>query len=118
MAYITRSTTNGTKPSFLAAASQIYHESPCTPSAASTTLFQRVPLLKFYRGFSVTLTGMVPYAGTSFLTWGYLRSLLAPATGERPGALADLACGAVAGAVAQTASYPFEVVRRRMQVGG
>lgn len=32
--------------------------------------------------------------------------------------MADLSCGAIAGAVSQTASYPFEVVRRRMQVGG
>jgi solute carrier family 25 (mitochondrial carrier protein), member 16 len=32
--------------------------------------------------------------------------------------MADLALGAASGAIAQTASYPFEVVRRRMQVGG
>ena len=35
-----------------------------------------------------------------------------------PKTIVDLAIGAVAGAVAQTVSYPFEVVRRRMQVGG
>ncbi|KAH9054967.1 mitochondrial carrier [Lactarius vividus] len=80
------------------------------------------PLLKFYRGFTVSLVGIVPYAGTAFLTWGYLHATLVPVAsdGRRPRArpLADLGIGALSGAVAQTVSYPFEVVRRRMQVGG
>ncbi|KAF9585123.1 hypothetical protein BGW38_003800 [Lunasporangiospora selenospora] len=32
--------------------------------------------------------------------------------------VAELACGGIAGAVAQTCSYPLEVVRRKMQVAG
>lgn len=100
--------------------------------------FLNMGIFNFYRGFTVTIVGIVPYAGTSFLTWGYLRSKLLPrppptletpdasknsaearkkARG-RPTPFADLMLGAVSGALAQTASYPFEVVRRRMQVGG
>lgn len=63
---------------------------------------------------------MIPYAGVSFLTYGTLKryiSQLIPALAERKTSK-DLVCGAVAGMVSQTASYPFEVVRRRMQVGG
>ena len=77
--------------------------------------------------------GMIPYAGTSFLAWGYLRSLLLPPLSptnstdpllkhpenrEKPTPLLDLTIGALAGSAAQTISYPFEIVRRRMQVGG
>ncbi|KAF7971550.1 hypothetical protein HWV62_20872 [Athelia sp. TMB] len=36
----------------------------------------------------------------------------------KPTSLADPVIGAVSGALSQTVSYPFEVVRRRMQVGG
>jgi solute carrier family 25 (mitochondrial carrier protein), member 16 len=139
MAFATTTTSNadGTprqRPSFVRAFRKMYHETSITPvqdgakQGPSENLFSRFPILKFYRGFTVTIIGMVPYAGTSFLAWGYLRSIVLPspppsADGSRPGQakatpIADLAIGAVSGAVAQTASYPFEVVRRRMQVGG
>ncbi|KZT51385.1 mitochondrial carrier [Calocera cornea HHB12733] len=101
-----------------------------SPSAAAKTLripkgslFAAFPLLKFYRGFTVTITGMIPYAGTSFLMYGTLHralqaSPLPPEVLQAHKPLADLTIGAISGAVSQTVSYPFEVIRRRMQVGG
>jgi solute carrier family 25 protein 16 len=71
---------------------------------------------KFYRGFGPTLVGMVPYAGTSFLVWDQLRAFFTRLNGGEPSTTTNLACGAAAGVLSQTASYPFEVVRRRMQV--
>ena len=105
----------------------IYNEgSPAASSAASSLparrpgLFERWPALKFYRGFSVSVLGMVPYAGTSFVVYGRMRRLAHEyiPRADRHRTLVDLASGAAAGACSQTASYPFEVIRRRMQVGG
>ncbi|KXG46509.1 Mitochondrial carrier protein [Penicillium griseofulvum] len=80
-----------------------------------------------YRGITPTMLGILPYAGTSFLTHDVLRDwlrspALAPYTLEAPSstrltAVAQLSCGAVAGIVAQTVSYPIDIIRRRMQVG-
>jgi len=132
MAYQTRRSTAGQpqcngRPSFFRAISHIYNEGavlvePTTP-VSPKRIFQRYPILKFYRGFTVTIAGMVPYAGTSFLAWGYLRARFLPPPAEGPGhkqstPIADLGFGAVAGALSQTASYPFEIIRRKMQVGG
>jgi len=134
MAYQTRTTT---RHALLDAVKAIYVEGngslPQTSTGSivlqrSSPLFTTFPISKFYRGFSVTLLGMVPYAGTSFLVWGALRAALLPPppqsqTGPNPTVprhrpLADLTIGALSGAIAQTVSYPFEVVRRRLQVGG
>lgn len=90
------------------------------PPSAVSPFIRSLPFYPFYRGFSITILGMIPYAGVSFLTYGTLKRYLPiylPNFAERK-TTADLACGAIAGAVSQTASYPFEVVRRRMQVGG
>lgn len=73
-------------------------------------------VFKFYRGFMPTLVGMVPYAGTSFLVWDQLRAFFIRINNGEPSTVTNLACGAAAGVLSQTASYPFEVVRRRMQV--
>lgn len=106
-------------PSFVGTAHQMYLEG--ARSLPPSSIFNRLPVLKFYRGFTVTVAGMIPYAGVSFLSWGFLRSRFLPPnkTGHRPPTpMADLIIGAMSGVAAQTASYPFEVVRRRMQVGG
>lgn len=106
-------------PSFLGTAHHMYLEG--AHSLPKASVFNRFPMLKFYRGFTVTVAGMVPYAGVSFLSWGFLRSYFLPPnkTGHRPPTpMADLVIGAMSGVTAQTASYPFEVIRRRMQVGG
>ncbi|KAL2864476.1 coenzyme A transporter [Aspergillus lucknowensis] len=110
-------------------------------ASATTKIVPSSGLANFYRGFTPTLLGMLPYAGVSFLTHDtvgdWLRSpALAPHTtipnsefsssghtrrgSRRPQltAAAELFSGAVAGLISQTSSYPFEVIRRRMQVGG
>lgn len=110
-------------PSVSSLASNTSSSSAATaaPALASVSRLTRsFPLFPFYRGFSITIIGMVPYAGVSFLTYGTLKRCASEHIEwlrERR-TVRDLACGAVAGAVSQTASYPFEVVRRRMQVGG
>jgi len=99
----------------------IHHEADIAVSKSNVSAFTRnLPLYPFYRGFSISIIGMIPYAGVSFLTYGTLKrhiSYYIPYL-EGKKTQKDLACGAVAGAVSQTASYPFEVIRRRMQVGG
>ncbi|KDN47952.1 mitochondrial carrier [Tilletiaria anomala UBC 951] len=108
---------------------------PRTPTVAemkSYELLTRFPMLKFYRGFSVTVMGMIPYAGTSFLVFGRCKTTLQTLFPPREDSVAhggrrawwwpskttvDLTAGALAGAISQTAAYPFEVIRRRQQVG-
>ncbi|AEO66850.1 uncharacterized protein THITE_2088327 [Thermothielavioides terrestris NRRL 8126] len=106
-----------------------------TIATAAPALAPRFGLVNFYRGFTPTLLGMLPYAGMSFLTHDTVGDLLrlpiiaqyttmpkpANSSPSKPAPLrswAELFAGGVAGLVSQTASYPLEVIRRRMQVGG
>ena len=95
----------------------------------------RSGLINFYRGFYPTVLGMIPYAGMSFLTHDTVSDLLRHSSVSKyttlPGkrklaegkptplrSWAELTSGGVAGLISQTCSYPLEVIRRRMQVGG
>nr|XP_020471622.1 mitochondrial coenzyme A transporter SLC25A42-like isoform X2 [Monopterus albus] len=76
-------------------------------------------LKTLYRGFTPTMLGVVPYAGLSFFTYETLKKLHAEHSGRpQPYSYERLAFGACAGLIGQSASYPLDVVRRRMQTAG
>ncbi|XP_015666195.1 mitochondrial coenzyme A transporter SLC25A42 [Protobothrops mucrosquamatus] len=76
-------------------------------------------LKTLYRGFSPTILGVIPYAGLSFFTYETLKKLHAEHSGGRePYPVERLVFGACAGLIGQSASYPLDVVRRRMQTAG
>ncbi|XP_078115414.1 mitochondrial coenzyme A transporter SLC25A42-like [Sander vitreus] len=72
-----------------------------------------------YRGFTPTIMGVIPYAGITFFTYETLKKLHTEKTKRsQPYPHERLAFGACAGLIGQSASYPLDVVRRRMQTAG
>ncbi|CAH0589200.1 unnamed protein product [Chrysodeixis includens] len=97
---------------------------------AATTMFRTEGGIRaLYRGFVPTMMGMVPYAGFSFYCFEslkffcmkYVPTRLCRKCDRNTGGLVltvpgKLVCGGLAGAVAQSVSYPLDVTRRRMQL--
>ncbi|KAM7542999.1 hypothetical protein Aperf_G00000011272 [Anoplocephala perfoliata] len=82
-------------------------------------------LRSLYRGFTSALIGILPYSGIAFYTFETLKEwrLRRRESSDRwsPRSLRpleNLFCGATAGVLGQTASYPLDIVRRRMQTAG
>ncbi|OAL52082.1 mitochondrial carrier protein-like protein [Pyrenochaeta sp. DS3sAY3a] len=69
-----------------------------------------------YRGIIPTVAGVAPYVGLNFMVYEIARTQFTPEGQKDPSAFGKLGAGAVSGAVAQTITYPFDVLRRRFQV--
>ncbi|KAI6779480.1 uncharacterized protein J7T54_001896 [Emericellopsis cladophorae] len=69
-----------------------------------------------YRGIIPTVAGVAPYVGLNFMVYESIRKHLTYEGEENPGAMRKLLAGAISGAVAQTCTYPFDVLRRRFQI--
>ncbi|KAI1845102.1 hypothetical protein JX265_002812 [Neoarthrinium moseri] len=69
-----------------------------------------------YRGIVPTVAGVAPYVGLNFMTYEYVRKILTPEGDQNPSAVRKLLAGGISGAVAQTCTYPFDVLRRRFQI--
>ncbi|KAL2208668.1 mitochondrial carrier protein LEU5 [Sarocladium strictum] len=132
---VARTSTSNTNSAALPKAPAAVSAAAETTAATVQAVAPKTGLINFYRGFTPTILGMVPYAGISFLTHDTVSDMLRnpsiaqyttlPRTSKhpegKPAALrswAELCAGGLAGLVSQSASYPLEVIRRRMQVGG
>ncbi|KAL7754487.1 coenzyme A transporter [Sorochytrium milnesiophthora] len=92
----------------------IYNEEPA--KRLGVPVLSRVS--NFYRGFMPSVYGMVPYAGVSFMVYERLKRRIRKHEPTWSPSTVQLVAGGLAGATAQTVSYPFDIVRRRMQVSG
>lgn len=117
----------------------IYHE----PASEGLTSHVLVPKwfahwCNFYRGYVPTVLGMIPYAGVSFFAHDLIHdimksSLMAPYAVKQLSSQeelerkklrqktplrtwAELVAGGLSGILSQTAAYPLEIIRRRLQV--
>ncbi|EDO38453.1 predicted protein [Nematostella vectensis] len=86
---------------------------------AFTRIYRDEGMRTFYRGYVPTLIGIMPYAGISFFTYETCKKAFGEFyDGKKPTPFHRLAFGACAGLFGQSATYPIEIVRRRMQADG
>jgi solute carrier family 25 phosphate transporter 23/24/25/41 len=69
-----------------------------------------------YRGIIPTVAGVAPYVGLNFMVYESVRQYFTEPGEKNPVWYNKLAAGAISGAVAQTCTYPFDVLRRRFQI--
>ncbi|CAK6964835.1 mitochondrial thiamine pyrophosphate carrier [Scomber scombrus] len=87
---------------------------------AVSTMCRSEGVLTFYRGLSPTLVAVFPYAGLQFFFYKVFKTFLdpQPKTGNSGGNLRSLICGSGAGMISKTMTYPFDLFKKRLQVGG
>ncbi|XP_038132610.1 mitochondrial thiamine pyrophosphate carrier [Cyprinodon tularosa] len=87
---------------------------------AVSTMWRTEGPLTFYRGLSPTLLAVFPYAGLQFFFYNVFKQLLSPPVKSRDsgGNLRSLVCGSGAGMISKTLTYPFDLFKKRLQVGG
>ncbi|KAM9002293.1 mitochondrial thiamine pyrophosphate carrier [Sarcophilus harrisii] len=77
--------------------------------------------LAFYRGLPPTLIAIFPYAGFQFSFYSALKQVYEwaiPVDGKKNANLKNLLCGSGAGVISKTLTYPLDLFKKRLQVGG
>lgn len=88
---------------------------------AITTMYKTEGPLTFYRGLTPTMIAIFPYAGLQFSFYNVLQQVYAwglPPDASRSSGIMNLVCGSCAGVLSKTLTYPFDLFKKRLQVGG
>ncbi|XP_017391224.1 mitochondrial thiamine pyrophosphate carrier [Cebus imitator] len=85
------------------------------------TMYRNEGPLVFYKGLTPTLIAIFPYAGLQFSCYSSLKHMYEwamPAEGKKNENLKNLLCGSGAGVISKTLTYPLDLFKKRLQVGG
>nr|XP_035944596.1 mitochondrial thiamine pyrophosphate carrier isoform X1 [Halichoerus grypus] len=88
---------------------------------AVVTMYRTEGPLVFYKGLNPTLIAIFPYAGFQFSFYSALKHMhkwVLPAEGRKNENLRNLLCGSGAGVLSKTLTYPLDLFKKRLQVGG
>ncbi|XP_042689047.1 mitochondrial thiamine pyrophosphate carrier isoform X2 [Centrocercus urophasianus] len=88
---------------------------------AVMTMYQTEGPRTFYRGLTPTIIAVFPYAGFQFSFYNILQQFserMIPDEGKEGGNVKNLVCGSCAGIISKTLTYPFDLIKKRLQVGG
>ncbi|NXI73659.1 TPC protein, partial [Anseranas semipalmata] len=88
---------------------------------AVVTMYQTEGPRTFYRGLTPTVIAIFPYAGLQFSFYNTLKQFsewMIPAEEKEGGNVKNLVCGSCAGIISKTLTYPFDLIKKRLQVGG
>ncbi|XP_054834856.1 mitochondrial thiamine pyrophosphate carrier [Eublepharis macularius] len=88
---------------------------------AVVNIYQTEGLLTFYKGLSPAVIAIIPYAGLQFSLYNLLTTLyewIIPRGGSQTGNVKHFVCGSCAGVISKTLTYPFDLFKKRLQVGG
>ncbi|KAM6050816.1 mitochondrial thiamine pyrophosphate carrier isoform 1-T2 [Chlamydotis macqueenii] len=93
----------------------------CNLRHAVVTMYQTEGPRTFYRGLTPTIVAVFPYAGLQFSFYNILQQFsdwMIPAEGKKRGNVKNLVCGSCAGIISKTLTYPLDLFKKRLQVGG
>ncbi|KAG6769526.1 hypothetical protein POTOM_025166 [Populus tomentosa] len=82
------------------------------------TICREEGFLGLYKGLGATLLGVGPSIAISFSVYESLRSFWQSKRPNDSTVIASLACGSLSGIASSTATFPLDLVRRRMQLEG
>jgi solute carrier family 25 protein 43 len=79
-------------------------------------VYREEGVLAFYKGMSTSIIGVIPFAGGTFMAYEFLDKLWRGYKGDKPlNPLENFINGCLAAAFAQTFSFPFDTIRKKMQ---
>ncbi|KAG6547017.1 hypothetical protein Mapa_011634 [Marchantia paleacea] len=87
-------------------------------SHALTTIYKEEGVRGLYKGLGPTLMGVGPNIAINFCVYETLKSLWLQSRPDSSPVMVSLGCGSLAGICSSTATFPIDLVRRRMQLEG
>ncbi|XP_044529394.1 mitochondrial thiamine pyrophosphate carrier isoform X2 [Gracilinanus agilis] len=84
-------------------------------------MYKTEGLLAFYKGLPPTIIAIFPYAGFQFSFYKMLKQAYEwamPGDRKKNANIKNLLCGSGAGVISKTLTYPLDLFKKRLQVGG